>query len=108
MELTEVQISANMILEYASRKQQFIGAYTHKKSGLQVLISKDMGYLHISISLPHRYPSWDEIKMVKYKFYPDVEMAMYFPPLEQYVNYHKNCFHLWEVKLPASTNQPNS
>ena len=52
---------------------------------------------HISISHPHRYPSWDEISCARYDLLPnDVTMMMYLPPVEEYVNLHRNCFHLHE------------
>lgn len=52
---------------------------------------------HLSISHPKRYPHWDEIKDARYRFIPDqVTMAMLLPPEAEYVNMHKNCFHLHE------------
>lgn len=64
-----------------------------------VIVSKDDGLWHISISHHKRYPTFDEIKEARYKFIPDdVTMAMFFPPRSQYVNVHPNCFHLFEVK----------
>ena len=54
------------------------------------------GRVHISISHPKRYPTWDEIKFVRYELGPkDKDMVMYFPPMEEYVNIHPNCFHLY-------------
>lgn len=53
---------------------------------------------HISISNPHRYPTWDEIKRARYDLVPhDVTMAMLLPPPEDYVNIHNNCFHLHQI-----------
>ena len=53
---------------------------------------------HLSISHPDRYPTWDEIHEARYKFVPnEVTMAMILPPKEEYVNMHKNCFHLYEI-----------
>jgi len=53
---------------------------------------------HLSISHPGRYPTWDEIRDARYALLPDqCTMAMLLPPKAQYVNLHKNCFHLHEV-----------
>lgn len=79
-----------------------------KDGRLTVLISRDDGFLHMSIShridtrqgpKPGRYPTWDEIKEARYKFCPDeVTMAMYLPPKSEYVNVHETTFHLWETQ----------
>jgi hypothetical protein len=53
---------------------------------------------HLSISCVHRYPTWDEIKAARYDLLPDdVTMAMLLPPRSDYVNLHKNCFHLHQI-----------
>lgn len=71
-----------------------------KKFGeCHVIFAKEAGMWHLSISHPTRYPTYDEIKEARYKFIPnEITMAMIFPPKEQFVNTHPNCFHLWEIK----------
>ncbi len=46
-----------------------------------------------------RYPTWDELKLAKYRFVPPgVVMAILFPAKGQYyVDDHATCLHLWEV-----------
>lgn len=54
--------------------------------------------LHISVSAPDRYPSWDELASARDKFGgPDRRMMMLFPPRSEYVNVHQTTLHLWEV-----------
>jgi hypothetical protein len=54
---------------------------------------------HLSISCPHRLPTWDELKAARYRFLPkDKTFAMLLPPAEEYVNLHEFCFHLYEFK----------
>lgn len=66
---------------------------------LNVICSTDEGSYHISISSPRRYPSWDEILETRLAFSPNrMTMAMILPPMEEYVNFHNNCFHLWEIE----------
>jgi hypothetical protein len=53
---------------------------------------------HMSISTPHRLPTWEEVTLARYEFIPDdVTMAMLLPPKEEYVNLHAFCFHLYQV-----------
>lgn len=60
---------------------------------------KETSRWHLSISHPLRYPKWDEIVNARYALVPDhVTMAMFLPPRAEYVNLHKNCFHLHEVR----------
>ena len=67
-------------------------------TGLSVLITKDFGLEHMSVSHQSRYPTWDELKHLRYKLLPDAKtFAILFPPAAQYVNVHPNCFHLHEV-----------
>lgn len=55
------------------------------------------GKKHLSISHPSRYPTWDEIKEARYGLLPDdIDMAMYLPAQEEFVNIHNNCFHLFQ------------
>lgn len=59
---------------------------------------KETGRFHLSISHPYRYPKWDEIKDARYSLLPDnITMAMLLPTISEYVNFHQNCFHLYEV-----------
>lgn len=53
---------------------------------------------HMSISHPKRYPGWDEIKEARYQLLPtDIDFMMLLPKPADYVNFHKNCFHLWQT-----------
>lgn len=63
-----------------------------------ILVSEEPGGLHLSISTRTRYPNWEEIKRARYKLLPpDRTYAIMFPPMDQYVNVHPNCFHLYEL-----------
>lgn len=53
-------------------------------------------WIHLSVSCRNRYPSWDELLDVRYKFFPnDVEVIQIFPPKGDYISEHKYTFHLW-------------
>jgi hypothetical protein len=53
---------------------------------------------HMSISTPHRLPTWEEVREARYAFVPDeVTMAMLLPPRNEYMNIHEYCLHLYQV-----------
>lgn len=60
---------------------------------------------HVSVSLRHRCPTWDEMCRVKSLFWGAHECVIqYHPPRSEHVNNHQYCLHLWkppvEVLLP--------
>lgn len=73
-------------------------------NALRVLMTEEPTGLHISISHPSRYPTWDEIAHARYTLLPkDQTFAMLLPPEEEYVNVeggHRsgNIFHLHELQ----------
>jgi len=77
------------------------GTKAYTKGMLQLLFSTmeqhpDGLWKHASISHPNRYPTWDEILDVRYTFFGEQEEVMQvLPPKSEYINVHKNCFHLW-------------
>lgn len=55
---------------------------------------------HVSVSLPDRCPTWDEMSRVKNLFWSDDECVIqYHPPISEYINNHPYCLHLWKPKL---------
>lgn len=51
---------------------------------------------HVSISLPDRTPTWEEMCFVKDLFWdPEETVLQYHPPQSEYVNNHNYCLHLW-------------
>ncbi len=64
-----------------------------------VFVSVDEERYHLSIAHPSRYPTWDEIKEARENLLPIGKwFCMVLPPPQHYVNVHRNCFHLWEMK----------
>lgn len=54
------------------------------------------GWEHVSVSLPHRCPTWEEMAHVKSVFWDrDDCVVQYHPPESEYVNTHPFCLHLW-------------
>lgn len=75
----------------------------------QVVISSDLGWDHVSVSIPGeaRCPTWEEMCAVKDAFFHEQETVLQFhPPKSDYVNLHPFTLHLWkpqrvEIPLPA-------
>lgn len=74
---------------------------------LQVIASDGDGWLqtgmplpvweHVSVSLPDRCPTWDEMDFVKRLFWTDDETVLQLHvPRGQHVNFHLHCLHLWK------------
>lgn len=58
---------------------------------------------HLTISTPSRHPTWDEIKIARYRLLPlDLCFGMLLPQPDLYVNVPQqdHVFHLWEVLDP--------
>lgn len=85
----------------------------YEKGGNRVLVAQEPRVAggprlwHLSISREERYPGWDEIKSAREAFLPlGLTFVMYFPRLDEYVNVHPNCFHLWESTDPNDAPAP--
>ena len=73
-----------------------------------VHVAKENGLYHISVSVPYRYPTWDEIYTAWYDLVPgagsEFNGAIILPRKTEYVNIHPNCFHvhqLEDAEMPA-------
>ena len=63
---------------------------------LRVIASDGEGWEHVSVSLPNRCPTWDEMCRIKALFWDDEDCVVQFhPPKTDYVNLHPYCLHLW-------------
>jgi hypothetical protein len=79
-----------------------IKAKAFSKGPCQVLITQELHgkkmRWHMSISCHNRNPLWDEIKDARYALLPSgLWFAHMLPPLNEYINIHPHCFHLWEI-----------
>lgn len=77
---------------------------THKRKTFRCIASDDMGWEHVSVSLPDRCPTWREMCEIKEMFWDDEDVVLqYHPAKSRYVNNHPYCLHLWR---PTSTAVP--
>lgn len=70
----------------------------YRSGDLIALASVEPQGRHLSVSATGRYPTWDEIASIKDLIWPDVQMSMILPAGEEYVNVHKTCLHVWELR----------
>lgn len=55
------------------------------------------GWEHVSVSLPKRCPTWEEMSFVKDLFWDETEVVVQFHPAKKdYINTHPFCLHLWK------------
>lgn len=65
--------------------------------GKKIIITIDEGLWHLSVSCNHTL-GYYELKEIRYTFLPNnMFVAQVFPPREDFVNLHENCFHLWQL-----------
>src|SRR5271166_4006361 len=61
-----------------------------------VIATNDNGVEHVSVSLPNRCPTWNEMCHIKRLFWEDEEECIQFHPKKsEYVNLHAHCLHMW-------------
>lgn len=73
----------------------------HGNARLCVIFSEGLGWDHVSVSLPTRCPTWEEMCYVKNVFFDEHEAVMQLhPPRSEYVNNHPYCLHLWKPQSP--------
>lgn len=76
------------------------GWVTVKGKNLWVVFSWGGGWDHVSVSLPNRCPTWEEMCAVKDVFFREDECCVeYHPRKADYVNNHPYCLHIWRPQL---------
>lgn len=82
----------------------FVIPYGNKN--LAVISGCGDGWDHVSVSLPHRCPTWDEMNFIKSLFWEKDELVLQFhPPQKDYINIGKTALHMWKpwhqtIELP--------
>lgn len=73
---------------------------------LKCIVSSDLGWDHVSISLENRCPNWQEMEFIKRVFFKDDEWAMQLhAPPSKHISVHPYCLHIWrphdkEIPIP--------
>lgn len=75
---------------------RFMGPNIRERVPLRVIASDGLDWEHVSVSLPHRCPTWEEMCRVKDLFWDSTDCVMQLhPPEADWVNNHSFCLHLW-------------
>lgn len=75
---------------------------TYLMGDCSVVVTREWGEWHLSVSCKDRYPTWLEISRAWYRVIPDaaeITGALVLPPLAQYVNLHEFCMQV--VQIPT-------
>ena len=80
----------------AGNNGMFIVRSLKIRNPLIVQASDGIGWEHVSVSLPDRCPTWEEMLIIKNLFWGDEDLVVQFhPPEKDCVNIHPYCLHLW-------------
>lgn len=84
------------------KREDEYGVYStgfFKYKGKDILILNEHGKWHLSVSCNYTI-GYYELKEIRYMFMPNaMHVAQIFPPREEFVNLHQNCFHLYEIEI---------
>lgn len=66
------------------------------KNALRIVASSGEGWDHVSVSLPHRCPTWEEMERVKRLFFAPEDVAFQLHvPIADHISVHPFCLHIW-------------
>ena len=95
--LNEIKKTPNLKIE-TEIKAGLIGTYFERHSGkwLRFVFTFDNNWEHLSVSMPSRDPSWEQMCIMKDIFWEDEEECVQFHPKKsEYINCHPHCLHIW-------------
>ena len=97
--IDEIRKTRNLFIEAETDNAGMGGYYYDVISGknLNFIFSYQMGWEHLSVSMPSKTPSWDQMCRMKDIFWNKDEACVeYHPKEEDYVNMHQQCLHIWK------------
>lgn len=97
--LEEIRKTPNLVIEAETENDGLGGKYYDRVNNkwLNFIFSYQMGWEHLSVSMPSKTPSWDQMCMMKDVFWnKDEACVQYHPKEEDYVNMHPHCLHIWK------------
>ena len=108
--IEEIKKTRNLFIEAENANDGMGGHYYDSISNknLNFIFSYQLGWEHLSVSMPSRTPTWDQMCRMKDIFWSKDECCIqYHPKEEDYVNNHPHCLHIWkptdkEIPTPPS------
>ena len=98
--IDEIRKTIKLFIEAETDNAVMGGYYYDVISGknLNFIVSYQMGWEHLSVSMPSKTPSWDQMCRMKDIFWNKDEACVeYHPKEEDYVNMHQHCLHIWKT-----------
>lgn len=75
---------------------------------IRVIASNEYDWDHVSVSRMSRPPNWPEMEFIKRKFFKDDECVMQLHvPVDDHINHHPYCLHLWRPQKEAIPRPPD-
>lgn len=105
--IEEIKKTRNLFIEAETENDGMGGHYTDTRNNkrLNFIFSYQLGWEHLSVSMPSKTPTWDQMCMMKDIFWNKDEVCIeYHPREEDYVNNHPHCLHIWrptDVEIPT-------
>lgn len=73
------------------------------KRPMTVIASDGLGWEHVSVSMPDRTPTWEQMCFIKNLFWDADDCVIQFhPPKSEYINNHPHCLHLWRPNFAGA------
>ena len=97
--IEEIKKTPNLIIEAETENDGMGGKYYDKYNNkwLNFIFSYQLGWEHLSVSMPSKTPSWEQMCIMKDIFWNKDETCIeYHPREEDYVNNHEHCLHIWK------------
>ena len=97
--IEEIKSTRNLFIEAETINDGMGGYYYDSISNkrLNFIFSYQMGWEHLSVSMPSRTPTWEQMCKMKDIFWnKDEACVQYHPKEEDYVNMHPHCLHIWK------------
>ena len=105
--ISEIKKTPNLVIR-AEAQNGGIGGYYYDRISdkrLNFIFSCQLGWEHLSVSMPNKTPNWDQMCRMKDIFWGEDEACVqYHPKKEDYVNNHEHCLHIWkpvDYELPT-------
>jgi hypothetical protein len=79
-----------------------------------IVFSNGEGWEHVSVSMGDRSPTWEEMEVIKRRFWDDGDCVMQLHvPVKDHRNCHPYCLHMWrptyrEIPRPPGIFAPDS
>lgn len=105
--IEDIKATPNLFIEAEAENDGMGGHYYDKynNKNLNFIFSYQLGWEHLSVSMPNKTPSWEQMCMMKDIFWGEDEVCVeYHPRKEEYVNNHPHCLHIWkprDVEMPT-------